>query len=212
VPRQLLHIGERTFSDTLGEPTFSQHTGAPIAADPIRTRLLDAAEALFYARGVQAVGMDAVRDAASVSLKRLYTLYPAKEQLVEAYLRRRDVRWRGRLADFVERVDGAEQRVLAVFDWLAAWFAEPGFRGCAWINGYGELGATSPVMARLAREHKEAFAAYIVDLVRATGGSDEVGRQVFLLAEGAMVTAGILGDPSCAGSARAAAATLLSAG
>lgn len=182
-----------------------------IDADTARTRLLDAAEALFYARGVHAVGMDDIRDEAGVSLKRLYGLYPAKEQLVEAYLQRRDVRWRWRLAESVDRVDGAEERVLAVFDWLGAWFAEPGFRGCAWINGYGEMGATSQVMARLAREHKEAFAAYVVGLVRAAGGSDEVGRQVFLLAEGAMVTAGILRDPSCAGTARAAAATLLSA-
>jgi hypothetical protein len=29
------------------------------------------------------------------------------------------------------------QRIIAVFDWLQAWFSEPGFRGCAWINGYG---------------------------------------------------------------------------
>ncbi len=34
-------------------------------------QVLDAADALFYERGVQAVGMDAIRSASGVSLKRL---------------------------------------------------------------------------------------------------------------------------------------------
>jgi AcrR family transcriptional regulator len=38
---------------------------------PARTRLLDAAEDLFYTRGIQSVGMDEIRDASGVSLKRL---------------------------------------------------------------------------------------------------------------------------------------------
>jgi AcrR family transcriptional regulator len=57
-----------------------------------RERALDAAEELFYGRGVQSVGMDDVRGASGVSLKRLYQLFPSKEQLVEAYLERRDAR------------------------------------------------------------------------------------------------------------------------
>lgn len=56
-------------------------------------RLLDAAEALYYARGIQAVGIDEVRTAAGVSLKRLYQLYPSKQHLVAAYLDARDERW-----------------------------------------------------------------------------------------------------------------------
>ena len=54
--------------------------------DAARERLLDAAEGLFYARGIQAVGMDAVREASGLPLKRLYALYPGKAALVEAVL------------------------------------------------------------------------------------------------------------------------------
>ncbi|MET7794573.1 helix-turn-helix domain-containing protein, partial [Micrococcus luteus] len=71
-----------------------------------REQALDAAEELFYARGIQTVGMDDIRGASGVSLKRLYQLFPAKELLVEAYLERRDVRWRRRLT---EHVDGYEE-------------------------------------------------------------------------------------------------------
>jgi len=52
----------------------------------VRGRVLDAAEELFYGRGIQSVGMDDIRGTSGVSLKRLYQLFPAKEQLVEAYL------------------------------------------------------------------------------------------------------------------------------
>ena len=48
--------------------------------------MLDAAEALFYRRGVQAVGIDDIRAEAGVSLKRLYQLYPSKDQLVVGFL------------------------------------------------------------------------------------------------------------------------------
>lgn len=57
----------------------------------------------------------------------------------------------GRLAEYVGRYEAPGARVLAVFDRLGAWFAEPGFRGCAWINAYGELGPASPPVAEGAR-------------------------------------------------------------
>ncbi|MFG3718080.1 TetR/AcrR family transcriptional regulator [Streptomyces massasporeus] len=177
-----------------------------------RERALDAAEELFYGRGVQSVGMDDVRSTSGVSLKRLYQLFPAKELLVEAYLERRDTRWRGRLAEYAERHGEPEERILAVFDWLGTWFAEPGFRGCAWLNAYGELGATSERVAAQVRAHKRAFRAYLDALVAAAERPDALAGQLFLLAEGAMVTAGVTRSAEPAAEAREAARRLLDAG
>jgi AcrR family transcriptional regulator len=177
--------------------------------DAARKRLLDAAEELFYSRGIHAVGMDAIRDASGIPLKRLYQLYPAKEQLVEAYLNRRDIRWRHSLAEYAERRPDPQQRILAVFDWLHAWFSEPDFRGCAWINGYGELGATSPAVAAQARRHKEAFRSYLRGLTTAAGLAEPVADSLYLLAEGAMVTAAIFHTAEPASRARSAAEQLL---
>ncbi|MYW20925.1 TetR family transcriptional regulator [Streptomyces sp. SID2955] len=172
-----------------------------------REALLDAAEALFYAHGVQAVGMDRIREESGLPLKRIYRLFATKEDLVVAVLRRRDRRWRASLAAHVADVPDPRGRVLAVFDWLAAWFAEPGFRGCAWINVHGELGTSSaPVLAEV-RAHKRAFHDQLAAWVRATGVP--VAEGVCLLAEGAIVTAGVSGDPAAAARARAAAAVLL---
>ena len=65
-----------------------------------REVLLDAAEALFYERGIQAVGMDDIRAAAGIALKRIYGLFATKEELLVAVLQRRDRRWRGGKSDW----------------------------------------------------------------------------------------------------------------
>ncbi|MEU9118379.1 TetR/AcrR family transcriptional regulator [Streptomyces sp. NPDC048506] len=184
--------------------------------DEARTRILDAADQLFYDRGIQSVGMDELRTAAGVSLKRLYQCFPAKQDLVEAYLRRRDARWRASLAGYVTEHGGApDRRPLAVFDWLHDWFSEPDFRGCAFINSFGELGATSDGVRRVAREHKLALLAYLTELVRAAvpdGAPDALAGQVALLVDGAIAGAAISGDPAAARQARTAAESLLTAG
>jgi AcrR family transcriptional regulator len=176
-----------------------------------RDQALDAAEELFYGRGIQSVGMDDIRGASGVSLKRLYQLFPAKERLVEAYLERRDIRWRQRLAEHVDRHEEPGERILAVFDWLRRWFAEPGFRGCAWINAYGELGTTSPRVTAQVSAHKAAFKDYLRSLVANAGLPSSVADQLYLLAEGAMVTAGITRSTEPAEQAAEAARLLVEA-
>ena len=172
-------------------------------------RALDAAEDLFYRRGVHAVGMDDIRDTSGVSLKRLYQLFPNKERLVTAFLRRRDVRWRGGRAEYDARADDPRERLLAVFDWLHTWFTDPDYRGCAWINCFGELGATSAAVAEEARTHKEGFRRILRELSAAAGHDDELAEQLLLLAEGAIVTAAITGSADPARQARTAAGKLI---
>ncbi|WP_042380961.1 TetR/AcrR family transcriptional regulator [Streptacidiphilus melanogenes] len=178
--------------------------------DLARERILDAAEDLFYARGIQAVGMDVIRDASGVTLRRVYQLFPSKSDLVEAYLARRDTRWLQSLAAYVDAAAGAPaERLAAVFDWLENWFAQSDFHGCAFINSFGELGGTSPQVAAAARRHKDTFHAYLRELATAAGATADIGTQIALLAEGAMTTAAISGTPAPARQARQAAQTLL---
>ncbi|MFJ8433908.1 TetR/AcrR family transcriptional regulator [Kitasatospora sp. NPDC094019] len=178
--------------------------------DAARTRILDAAEELFYATGVQTVGMDAVRTAAGVTLRRLYQLFPSKDDLVAAYLDRRDRRWLAELAEYVDTAAGTPaERVLAVFDWLADWFARPGFRGCAFVNSHGELGATAPGVTAAARRHKEALRDYLDGLAEDAGCPAGTGVRLALLAEGAITLAALAVAPAPATEAREVARLLL---
>nr|WP_042193894.1 TetR/AcrR family transcriptional regulator [Kibdelosporangium sp. MJ126-NF4]CEL20931.1 Transcriptional regulator, TetR family [Kibdelosporangium sp. MJ126-NF4]CTQ95555.1 Transcriptional regulator, TetR family [Kibdelosporangium sp. MJ126-NF4] len=167
------------------------------------TAVLDAAEDLFYDRGIQSVGMDEIRTTSGVSLKRLYQLFPSKEALVVSYLERRDRRWRDSL---MTSVRAADDQVGAVFDWLHQWFTEPGFRGCAFINSFGELSATSPAVAAVVRHHKDEVRAHLRELV----DTDAKADQLLLLVEGAIVIAAIRADPDVVWQAKTAARELVS--
>ena len=176
-----------------------------------RERIVDAADQLFYARGVQAVGMDAVRNEAGVSLKRIYSLFASKDDLIVAVLHHRTEQWNAGLAAGAARAETAHAKILAVFDFLDAWFREPDFRGCAFINVFGELAAGSENVTRAVRQQKAAFQDYLVGLVRDAGAPAHLAPQLAILAEGAQTTAAISGSPEAAVHARAAAATLLDA-
>ncbi|HEX6231535.1 MAG TPA: TetR/AcrR family transcriptional regulator [Jiangellaceae bacterium] len=179
--------------------------------DTAEAQVLQTANALFYERGIQAVGMDAIRDAAGVSLKRLYQLFPAKDELVEACLRERDRGVRNTLDRFTANAATPRDRVLAIFDWLDEWFREPDFRGCGFINAFGELGPSSPRVTAAVHDQKVWLHQHIGELVRMANGPDWLADQLFILANGAMVTASILGSAEPARQARTAAEHLLEA-
>ncbi|MDJ0384149.1 TetR/AcrR family transcriptional regulator [Streptomyces sp. G-G2] len=174
-----------------------------------RTRLLDAAEALFYAEGVQAVGMDRIRAESGVPLKRLYRVFPAKEALLTAYLERRDRRW---TANLRAAVAAAPEPVTAVFDWLAEWFAEPGFRGCAFLNAHGELGAGPAGVTEVVRRHKRELRALLGELTgppSSASASSELADRLMILVEGATAIAALHPGPAPALRAREMAELLL---
>ncbi|MFD9408911.1 TetR/AcrR family transcriptional regulator [Streptomyces sp. NPDC059989] len=171
-----------------------------------RTRLLDAAEELFYRHGIQAVGMDRIRAASGVPLKRLYRLFPAKESLLTAYLERRDRRWLGSLRTAALAPADPAARVLAAFDWLADWFAEPDFRGCAFLNTYGELGAAAP---EIVRTHKTQLRALLADLT--PDRPPTLADQLLMLVEGATAVASLNPGSDPAHRAREVAELLLDA-
>ncbi|WP_348537573.1 TetR/AcrR family transcriptional regulator [Nocardia cyriacigeorgica] len=174
--------------------------------------MLTAADRLFNDRGVQAVGMDAIRDAANIPLKRLYRLFPSKADIVCAVLTRRDREVRTAIVDFVDaRAQTPRDRVLAVFDFLFDWFSEPGFRGCLFINTVGELGGTSDDVGRIARQHKRAVREYLAELLAECPVPESLADQLLILANGAMVTAAMHDDPEAARRARAAAEILFAA-
>jgi AcrR family transcriptional regulator len=180
-----------------------------IDQEQARAQVVDAADALFYRRGIQAVGMDDVRTAAGISLKRLYSLFPSKDVLLVEVLKGRMVEWDEGVSAAGASAVTPREKLLAIYDFLDGWFRQDDFRGCAFINSFGELGAVSPEVAAIARRQKLAFQGYVADLVEQLGGSSALAAQLAILAEGAQTTAAISGRPDAAFHARAAAEVLI---
>jgi len=170
---------------------------------------MEAADRLFYEHGIRAVGMDQVRDESGVSLKRLYKMFPAKEQLAEAVLRRRDQSFQRALDQHVATLSDPRAGVLSVFDFLYDWFSEPDYRGCPFINAFGEMSRVSVPVTSAVTDQKQAFDEFLADLAGRAGAPRALAEQLFILANGAMVAAAVLHSPEPARQARRAAAILL---
>lgn len=176
-----------------------------------RDRIVRAAHDLFYARGIQAVGMDAVRTASGVPLKRIYAQFPSKDALVVEVLHYTTDLWDAGISSAAAAVGTPQEKLLAIYDFLGTWFRTDEFRGCGFINAFGELGTASPAVAEAARAQKASFQRYVAGLVEELGAPLVLAEQLALLAEGAQTTAAISGRPDAAAAARSAALTLIDA-
>jgi AcrR family transcriptional regulator len=166
----------------------------------------------FYRNGIAAVGVDSIVADAGVAKSTLYRHFPSKDDLVVAFLRRRDERWRAWLRSEVERLSpDPAARPLAVFDALGGWFASEGFRGCAFINAAAEIADPAHPAREAVREHTRLCGEYLAELLRGAGRArpEADAAALLLLMEGAIVSALIERDPGPAARARAAAAAIL---
>src|SRR5918999_3082396 len=125
----------------------------PVALDPVpqpkpsaRERILETAYELFARRGIRGVGVDEVIDRAGVAKATLYRHFPSKDDLVLAFLERREERWTRGLVEAEARLRGdtPEEQLLAVFDVFDEWFRGADFDTCAFINVLLELGDGHP--------------------------------------------------------------------
>lgn len=178
-------------------------------ANQQRMAVLDTADALFYARGIQSIGMDELRTAAGVSLKRMYAMFPSKAAIVAEVLAKRTALWNDRIDAEAAKFDSPRGKLLSIFDFLDDWFREDDFRGCAFINSFGELGTVMPSVAETAYEHKTNFIGYVTDLAVQGGYPRSVGLQIVLLVEGAQVTAAVARVAESAWAAKEIAEMLL---
>jgi len=179
-----------------------------------RERLLEAAGELFYAEGVQSVGIDRVIERARVAKASLYSTFGSKEELVRAYLDERHARIVGRLQDAADAVDPADPvaRILAVFDAQAERFPAADYHGCAFIAAAAEAPRDGRI-DEATRAYRGEIRDLFTQLSTAAGALDPtlLASQLQVLYDGASTAANLDRNASIAGPVRAAAASLIAA-
>lgn len=176
-----------------------------------RQRLLAAADRLFYTRGINTTGVDAVIADADVARMTLYNQFGGKAGLVATYLQERDTRWRDDLEIAIDAAgpDPVAQ-LLAVFDALALWVSDPGFRGCSFVNAATELTDEDHPARDVALAHKQALRERVTELVDAVASDqpDRLVDQIMLLFEGAVTATAMHSVEDAVSTARTAAEQL----
>jgi AcrR family transcriptional regulator len=173
-------------------------------------QVLDTAARLFYARGVHEVGMDELVRATGLGKATVYRLYPTKDALVAAYLRRLATA----IGTAIEEQITAHAAdpggaLLAILDAIEADLRRPGFRGCPFNNAsieFDDPQHPARVQARGYREQlRGTLSRLAVQLTRGTGAGsgdgESLGSQLAVLIDGAYTSAAHLGPdgPAAAG-------------
>ena len=177
-----------------------------------RERLLKAADELFYAEGINSVGIDRVIERADVARASLYSTFGSKDELIRAYLEQRMELSKTRLLAAVEAHEDPRERLLSVFGVQAATFARPGFQGCAFNRASAEAQPGSAAY-EVPRAYRRWLHDFLRDLAAAAGAPDpdQLASQIHLLYDGANLAASLDGNTSVTAASRSAAEALLDA-
>ncbi len=177
-----------------------------------RERLLEAAYELFSRRGIQAVGIDAIIERSGVARQTMYRHFASKQDLVLAFLERRDEVWTQRWlqGEVEQRSADPREQLLAIFDVFDAWFHTPEFEGCSFINVMLEHPDPEHPLHIESSAYLQRIRDFLADLAGRAGVREPVSfaREWHILMKGSIVAAGE-GDHDAARRAQRIATLLL---
>jgi AcrR family transcriptional regulator len=103
-----------------------------VRSEDLKERIAAVAASLFYAEGINRVGVDRVAEEAGVTKKTLYHYFPSKDQLIVEALRTSPI--------VLFPTDGPPlERIRGAFVALNAYLTDSGFRGCPYNIYSAEL-------------------------------------------------------------------------
>ncbi|MFD7662012.1 TetR/AcrR family transcriptional regulator [Streptomyces sp. NPDC059788] len=186
----------------------ASHAGARPGA---RERVLSAAYDLFSRRGIRDVGVNEVIHRSQVAKATFYRHFPSKDDLVLAFLDRREQQWTHGLIEAGARQRGStpEERLLAVFDIFDEWFHQADFDACTFINVLLEMGWQHP-LGRASIRYLDNIRALVRTLAEeaALRDCDAFARSWHILMKGSIISAAE-GDHDAARHARGMARSLI---
>ncbi|MCZ9305530.1 TetR/AcrR family transcriptional regulator [Corynebacterium macclintockiae] len=103
-----------------------------------RQRLLASATNLFTTQGIRVIGIDRILRDADVAKASLYSLFGSKDNLVVAYLRELDQKWRDDWHALADPRESPEDRIIAFFDLCIQQEPDNNFRGSHFQNAASE--------------------------------------------------------------------------
>lgn len=188
-------------------------SGAANEATPdVRERILNTASALFYQRGVRAVGVDLVVLEAAVAKTSLYRYFPTKDDLIVAFLEREDLEfWTHWDTVAAQHAQDAAGELDAHMQWIGERLARSNYRGCPQINVAAEFAEQDHPARLVAHKHMQTMRSRLHDIALRlkVHKPPQLAAQLAVLINGAFVSAGLLDPDEAVDVLRAAVKSLL---
>jgi AcrR family transcriptional regulator len=152
-------------------------------AGSARERILATADRLFYANGIQAVGVQRLIEESRVTRVTFYRHFPSKDDLVVAYLEQRTRQQRAAVQTIIDGHPGDPRGALHA--WAIA-FTEDGmideYRGCTFVNASAEFAPPDHPVRAMTIDQRRWVNATTQALLRAAGHPDPDAAARILMA------------------------------
>ena len=170
-------------------------TAADRRPSEARDRLLRTASAIFYAKGINSVGVEEILSQAQVTRATFYRHFPSKDDLIVAYLTATDEHLRRQMQTMIDVERPAQATIRAISDWIVGQIKSSDFRGCAFLNAAAEYPDADSRVQHAVLEHRAWFRQVVqAELERLRGEPSEDGAQFFVMIRDGAMAAGSLAD------------------
>jgi AcrR family transcriptional regulator len=169
---------------------------------PAKLRILLTAAELFYDESIRSVGVDRLIASSNVTKATFYKHYGSKDRVIAAYIGYRHRQLVESITKIIVEAPTAEAALRGILDGVLARIAEPGFRGCPFINAAAEFSDENAPVRVAVRAHRDWYNTVLERLTRALGHPlpGNAADDLVLARDGAM-SGGYAGDPIAASTA-----------
>ena len=162
---------------------YSDHS--TLAKTGMKIKIAAAANRLFSKHGFAEPGVEAIREAADVSIRTLYKHYPSKDAMIVAALAYRHEAYLMHLREDAPSAPGSAA-IAHLFQRLAAWMSDDGARGCLFLQALAAYPESTTIIDEV-EQNKEGVRA---EIARRVPAHDQAMVPIlFLLHEGVTAAA-----------------------
>lgn len=157
--------------------------------------MLDTARRLFIAHGVHAVGMDRLITESGLGKMSVYRLFPTKDELVGAHLRRLAGEILSLIDEAVQQADGPRSALYAILDGIEVDLRRADFRGCPFGNAAAEYDDPAHPARVVAHDYRLALLHRLEQVAARLGREQgrQLAQRLAVIIDGAYLNAAHLG-------------------
>jgi|SRR5690606_5984314 len=165
------------------------------SSNNVRENILSTAADLFYKQGYNSTGINQIIDEADIARGSLYNHFKSKNELFYAYLEETNERWFEQLYSYIKKIKHPKDRILGLFDFRIKRQTQSSFGGCPFIKATAEVPQDDKKAFEIIDKNKMKFRDYILELLNDITlqndlfTKEELADTIYMLAEGATVTA-----------------------
>lgn len=154
---------------------------------PVKDRILQTADRLFYQQGYRATGINQIIKEAEVAKASFYQYFPSKEELCREYLEQRSIKAHARQKSFITNGETPIERVCNLFENIRFNARNNNFNGCPFLNISAEINEHESSLRQVVKAHKSRLIDLIKTELAPYPDRDDLAESIYVIYEGANI-------------------------